>query len=130
MMADLILPDHTYLEKMADIVWPAGLQYPLYALSQPVVKPLYRTRHSGDVFISLAQRIGGTVSDSFGWEHFEEAIKESGAVITYDEMPTLNVDRTQFLQLFQGCLPNNGRHTIELESLHTFSLAALPRCNI
>jgi menaquinone reductase, molybdopterin-binding-like subunit len=76
MMTDLILPEHTYLEKMADIVWPPALQYPLYALSQPVVKPLYRTRHSGDVFISLAQRIGGTVSDSFGWEHFEEAIKE------------------------------------------------------
>ena len=76
LMADLILPDHTYLEKMADIVWPPGLQYPLYALSQPVVKPVYRTRHSGDVFISLAQRIGGTVSDSFRWAHFEEAVKE------------------------------------------------------
>ena len=76
MMADLILPDHTYLEKTADIVRPPGLQYPLYALSQPVVKPLYRTRHSGDVVISLAQQIGGTVSDSFGWTHFEEAVRE------------------------------------------------------
>jgi menaquinone reductase, molybdopterin-binding-like subunit len=30
LMADLILPDHTYLEKMDDVVWPVGLQYPFY----------------------------------------------------------------------------------------------------
>jgi len=74
-MADLILPDHTYLEKMADIPWPTGIQYPLFALSQPVVKPLYKTRHSGDVIISLAQRIGGTVAESFQWNSYEEALK-------------------------------------------------------
>lgn len=76
LMADLILPDHTPLEKMADIVWPTGIQYPLYALSQPVVKPLYRTRHSGDVVISLAKRMGGPVAGSFQWPNFEGALKE------------------------------------------------------
>ncbi len=75
-MADLILPDHSHLEKMVDIVGPTGIPYPCYALSQPVVKPLYRTRHSGDVIISLAKRIGGTVARSFQWAHFEEALKE------------------------------------------------------
>ena len=75
MMADLILPDHTHLEKMVDIVWPTGIQYPLYALSQPVVPPLYRTKHSGDVIISLAKGIGGAVAGSFQWAHFEEALK-------------------------------------------------------
>jgi len=76
MMADLILPDHSHLEKMVDIVRPTGIQYPCYALSQPVVKPLYRTRHSGDVIISLAERIGGPVARSFQWANFEEALKE------------------------------------------------------
>ncbi len=75
-MADLILPDHTHLEKMVDIVWPTGIQYPLYALSRPVVKPIYRTRHSGDVIISLAKRIGGPVGGSFQWTNFEKALKE------------------------------------------------------
>lgn len=75
MMADLILPDHTHLEKMVDIVWPSGLQYPLYALSQPAVKPLYVTGHTGDVIIALAQRIGGTVAESFPWGGYEEALK-------------------------------------------------------
>jgi len=76
LMADLILPDHTHLEKVVDIVWPTGIQYPLYALSKPVVEPLYRTRHSGDVIISLAKRIGGPVAGSFQWTCFEEALKE------------------------------------------------------
>jgi anaerobic selenocysteine-containing dehydrogenase len=76
LMADLILPDHTHLEKMADLVWPAGVQYPFYALSRPAAKPLYRTRHSGDVIITTAKRIGGAVAWSFGWADFEEALKE------------------------------------------------------
>jgi light-regulated signal transduction histidine kinase (bacteriophytochrome) len=38
--------------------------------------------------------------------NLQEAIKESEAVITYDEMPTLKVDRTQFLQLFQNFISN------------------------
>lgn len=38
--------------------------------------------------------------------NLQESIKESGAIITYDEMPVLKVDRTQFLQLFQNLLSN------------------------
>jgi anaerobic selenocysteine-containing dehydrogenase len=40
-----------------------------------VVPPLYRTKHSGDVIISLAKGIGGAVAGSFQWAHFEEALK-------------------------------------------------------
>jgi anaerobic selenocysteine-containing dehydrogenase len=76
LMADLILPDHTHLEKMTDIVWPTGIQYPLYALSRPVVRPLYRTRHSGEVIIAMAKGIGGSVARSFQWGSFEEALKQ------------------------------------------------------
>ena len=73
--ADLILPDHTYLEKTEDIVWPSGLQYPLYGLSRPVVKPIYNTRQTGDVIIELAGLIGESVASSFLWKDFEQALK-------------------------------------------------------
>ena len=76
LMADLVLPDHAYLEKTEDIVWPVGLQYPLYGLSQPVVEPLYQTRQSGDVIIALAKMIGGAVGSSFLWKSYEEAIRD------------------------------------------------------
>lgn len=92
-MADLILPDHTYLEKMDDIVWPTGLQYPLYGLSQPVVEPLYDTRQSGDVIIKMAKMIGKTVGSAFPWKNYEECLKaragglfeSDGGLTSYDE---------------------------------------------
>ncbi|MFX0105915.1 MAG: histidine kinase dimerization/phospho-acceptor domain-containing protein, partial [Candidatus Hodarchaeota archaeon] len=38
--------------------------------------------------------------------NLHESIKESGAVITYDELPILKVDKSQFIQLFQNLLSN------------------------
>ncbi|MFX1304732.1 MAG: ATP-binding protein [Promethearchaeota archaeon] len=38
--------------------------------------------------------------------NLHESIKESGAIITYDEMPILKVDKSQFIQLFQNLLSN------------------------
>lgn len=73
-MADLILPDHTFLEKRDDMVWPTGLQYPLYGLSQPVVKPLYDTRNTGDVIIQLAKRVSESVGSDFPWKTYEEVL--------------------------------------------------------
>ena len=72
-MADLILPDHSYLEKMDDIVWPSGLQYPLYGLSHPVVDPVYNTRNTGDVIIQLSKLIG--LKPAFPWSKFEDVLK-------------------------------------------------------
>ena len=75
LMADLILPDHTALEKFTDMVWPTGLQYPLYAVSKPVLEPIYNTRNCGDVLLSLASELGGSIAESFPWENFEEVVK-------------------------------------------------------
>ena len=75
LIADLVLPDHTYLEKREDVVWPSTLQYPVCAISTPVVKPVYNTRQSGDVLIRMAQAIGGSVGASFPWKGFEEPLK-------------------------------------------------------
>ncbi|MBW1900501.1 MAG: molybdopterin-dependent oxidoreductase [Deltaproteobacteria bacterium] len=74
-MADLVLPDHTYLEKTDDIVWPSGLQYPLYGLTTPVVKPIYDTRNTGDVIIQVANRVGQSTGSAFPWEDYEEVLK-------------------------------------------------------
>lgn len=75
-MADLVLPDHTALEKAEDVLWPTGLQYPFFGLSKPVVGPIYDTRHSGDAIIELARTVGGPVGEAFPWDDFEGALKE------------------------------------------------------
>ncbi|MFX0144890.1 MAG: ATP-binding protein [Candidatus Hodarchaeota archaeon] len=38
--------------------------------------------------------------------NLQEAIKESGTIITHDDLPILKVDKTQFIQLFQNLLSN------------------------
>ena len=76
LMADLILPDHTYLEKSDDVIRPRGLPYPLYGMTQPVVEPLYDTKNCGDVIISLAGMLGKSVSAAFPWKDYEASLKE------------------------------------------------------
>lgn len=92
LMADLVLPDHTYLEKLDEIIWPPGVQYPFYGLSKPVVSPLYNTRHVGDVVIRMAKGIGGNVGQAFPWNAYEDVVKyrvkglfEAGGCVRYDE---------------------------------------------
>ncbi len=92
-MADLVLPDHTYLEKTDDTVWPTGLQYPLYGLSTPVVTPIYNTRFTGDVILELAKGIGQSIGKSFPWGDYEEILKtrakglynSQNGLVSYDE---------------------------------------------
>ncbi len=53
--ADLILPNHMYLERYEDVPIARGFPIPIISLVQPVVEPLYNTRHVGDVIIQLAK---------------------------------------------------------------------------
>jgi anaerobic selenocysteine-containing dehydrogenase len=76
LMADLVLPDHTYLEKREDVVWPSGLPYPLYGLTRPVVEPVYDTRQTGEAIIQLAKKMGGAMEAAFSWPSYESALKE------------------------------------------------------
>ena len=71
----MILPDHTYLERWHDDVIYPSLGYPVYAVRQPVIAPLYNTRNTGDLLIELAHRLGGTVKESFPWKDFLELIQ-------------------------------------------------------
>jgi len=74
--SDLILPDHTYLER-----WEEALPPPLgfratIGIRKPVVEPLYGTKHTGDALIGIARNIGGTVADAFPWKDFRSAMEE------------------------------------------------------
>lgn len=75
--ADIILPDHTFLERLEyDFISPS-LGYPVLNLRQPVMKPLYDTRNTGEVLIGLAHKIGGTLKENFPWNSYEAFLKAS-----------------------------------------------------
>jgi len=77
LMADLILPNHNYLERYEDRPFPAGFQKPGIGLLKPVVEPQFDTRHVGDAVILIAQALGGTIADAFSWESYEACLEET-----------------------------------------------------
>jgi len=66
-IADLILPDHTYLERWQDDPMLPVTPHAVFGLRKPVVKPLFNTMHTGDFLIKLAQ--------AFPWKEFPEVIQ-------------------------------------------------------
>jgi anaerobic selenocysteine-containing dehydrogenase len=75
--ADLILPNHHYLERWEDVPTPVGLQKPVLGLMKPVVSPQCETRHVGDVLMTIAKSLGGKVKDAFPWKNYEAVLKET-----------------------------------------------------
>ncbi|HEX6304497.1 MAG TPA: molybdopterin-dependent oxidoreductase [Anaerolineales bacterium] len=66
--SDLILPDHTYLEAWGYQVPAPGADRPVVSGQQPVVQPLYDTRATADVFLALADRLGGHTAATLPWQ--------------------------------------------------------------
>lgn len=68
--SDLILPDHTPLERWQDDPLFLNNGAPVLGIRQPVVKPLYQTKSTGDVLINIAKSLGGEIKESFFWKDF------------------------------------------------------------
>lgn len=65
MFADLVLPDHTYLERLQDAPTYPFQGWPMTQLRVPAVKPLYDTRYYGDTLIEIGKRIKGPMGDYY-----------------------------------------------------------------
>ncbi|MEK6530422.1 MAG: molybdopterin-dependent oxidoreductase, partial [candidate division NC10 bacterium] len=74
--ADLILPDHTYLERWQDdqVTHLAG--FTCFSLARPATAPLHQTRNTADVVLQIAKALGGSVAKNLAWEKFEEFLHE------------------------------------------------------
>ncbi len=77
-LSDLVLPDGTYFERWQDDHVEPGLGFPMFGLRSPTTdRPLYDTRNTGDVIIQIAKGLGGSVSRSFPWKDFQDALKDA-----------------------------------------------------
>lgn len=65
--ADLVLPDHTDLESWGFRLPAPAADRPVVSGSQPVSRPLYDTRSTADVLLTLASRLGGEVGQALPW---------------------------------------------------------------
>ena len=64
-MADLILPDHTYLERLQDAPTYPFQGFPMAQLRVPAIKPLYDTKYFGDTVIEIGKRIKGSTGEYY-----------------------------------------------------------------
>jgi len=74
--ADLILPDHTYLERWQDdqVTHLAG--FTCFSLARPAAIPRHDTRNTADVMVQIATGLGGTMARSIPWKNFEALLHE------------------------------------------------------
>lgn len=102
-MADVILPLHTFIERLEDIPSGAGLAKTVVGLSKPVVKPIFNTKHPGDILLLLTKAIGGSIAGNFAWDSYEAYLKKvsgnvwnslskNGFVILSEDIPDALVE--------------------------------------
>ena len=77
LFADLILPDHTPFERWQDDQVFLNNGFPVLGIRQPVVSPLYQTKATGDVLLTLAKSLGGQIQKALPWNDFKEMMMYS-----------------------------------------------------
>ncbi len=72
-LADLILPDHSFLESWVDCAPESGSIGAVASVAAPVMKPLYQTRATGDVLLDVGRKLMSPVA--LPWQTYDEALK-------------------------------------------------------
>ena len=83
--ADVVLPSHTYLESWGDHFPAPGVGFPVGAVSQPVVSPLYDTKATGDIILGLANTL--QMGEAIPWRTMEDCVKDTWRNIYGGETP-------------------------------------------
>ncbi len=73
--ADIILPDHTFLEKWDEFSNIPSVGFTHVGIQQPVIEPLHNTRNSAEVLVDLGNLVGGSVPNALPFENYEKEIK-------------------------------------------------------
>ena len=82
--ADIVLPVHTFIERLEDIPSGAGLSKMVVGLSKPVVNPIFNTRHPGEILLLIAKAMDGSVAQNFEWETYDECLETLAGTIWED----------------------------------------------
>ena len=78
-LADLILPDHSFLESWVDSTPESGSIEAVTTVAGPVMKPLYQTRATADVLIEIAGKLKTPIA--LPWKTAEEVVNSKPASV-------------------------------------------------
>ncbi|HET9179056.1 MAG TPA: molybdopterin-dependent oxidoreductase [Terriglobia bacterium] len=74
-LADLVLPDHSYLESWVDSIPESGTTQAVASLAPPTMHPLHHTRAMPDVLLDVAQQLGGNAAKALPWKTYQEMLQ-------------------------------------------------------
>ena len=74
-LADLILPDHSFLESWVDSAPESGAAAAVATVAGPTMRPLYDTRSMPDVLLDVGRRLKQPLSPPLPWETFEQMLQ-------------------------------------------------------
>ena len=72
-LADLILPDHSFLESWVHAAPESGAKVAASAVAGPVMRPLHDTRPTPDVLLDISRKLSKPLN--LPWQTFEEMLK-------------------------------------------------------
>lgn len=78
-LADLILPDHSFLESWVDAIPESGSIQAVASVAPPVMRPLHQTRSTPDVLLEVGRRLATPLSPAAPWQTYEAALSASFA---------------------------------------------------
>jgi anaerobic selenocysteine-containing dehydrogenase len=70
-LADLILPDHSFLESWVDGSPESGTTLAVASVAPPAMRPLHQTRAMPDVLLEIGRRLGRPLRPPFEWQTFD-----------------------------------------------------------
>jgi anaerobic selenocysteine-containing dehydrogenase len=73
-LADLILPDHSFLESWIDAVPESGSLMAVASVAPPAMRPLHQTRSMPDVLLDVGRRLGKPLTPALPWQTYEEML--------------------------------------------------------
>ena len=78
-LADLILPDHSFLESWVDAIPESGTASAVVSAAPAVMKPLHETRATPDVLLEIGRALAKPVE--LPWQTFEEMLASTFATL-------------------------------------------------
>jgi anaerobic selenocysteine-containing dehydrogenase len=85
--SDLVLPDNSYLESWGYQVVTPPADRPAISGQQPVVSQLYDTQATTDVFLALAEILGGAVKQALPWKNTVDFMKAVTGTLAGEPAP-------------------------------------------
>jgi anaerobic selenocysteine-containing dehydrogenase len=73
-LADLILPDHSFLESWVDAVPESGSLQAAASVAPPVMRPLHQTRSTADVLLEVGRRLAAPLNPPLPWQTYDEML--------------------------------------------------------